>query len=477
MAFTRRQFMTRTGILTAGAALGPTLIPHPLLRRALADYMGDKYLVLLQADGGNDGLNTVIPNGNGSYGALRTRYEVVRDTGSGGLQIDESDLTATAIGDDPLSVTPLALHPGLTGFQTLYNAGRLAVIQGCGYPNQDLSHAASRGYWQSGDPLGTVGGNTGWMGRYLIAMGYDALDISSVNVRSSVAEEFVQSLTNVLALTQLSSFTFPYDDYDPADDARKRTAYLALYGAAAASSEPTWRFLGDVGSATLKASEHYPPVSAIYTADRPSWDSGYTALGSGIANNLREVAKVIYATENELDDDVNARFFQVRRGGYDTHSNQGALSGRHWNLHQEVGNAVNHFYDDLANMPAAGGGNVAQKTVIVWWSEFSRRITQNATGTDHGSQGPMFVIGGSVNGGVYGNHPNINVLNSSGNTLYSQGDMDPYRSTDFRDVFGTVLKHWLGLGDPSVVFPADPAAPGQEDKYWTSPEFDLGFLP
>src|SRR5512140_987773 len=147
MTLSRRQFLTRTGLLTAGAALGPNLFENPFLRRALADYLGDKYLVLLQVDGGNDGLNTVIPNGNGSYGALRTRYETVRQTGSGGLQIDESALAATAIGNDPASATPLALHPALTGFKTLYDAGSLAVIQGCGYPNQDLSHATSRGYW------------------------------------------------------------------------------------------------------------------------------------------------------------------------------------------------------------------------------------------------------------------------------------------------------------------------------------------
>jgi len=474
MAFTRRQFLTRTGLLTAGAALGPGFLPGSVMRRALADYMGDKYLVLLQADGGNDGLNTVIPNGNGSYGALRSRYEIVRTPGSGGLQIDEDDLTATAIGNDPLSGTPLALHPALTGFEALYSDGNLAVVQGCGYPNQDLSHATSRGYWQTGDPLKTVGGNNGWMGRFLIAMSYDANDISSVNVRASVAEEFIQPTTNVLAFTRLSNFTFPYDNYDSNDDAHKRAAYVALYGAAAVDAEPTRKFLGNTGTATLKASEHYPAVDAIYKSDRPSWNSGYTSLGTGMANNLREVAKVIYATENGFEAEVNARFFQVRRGGYDTHSNQGALTGRQRNLHLEVGNAVNYFFNDLAAMPAVGGGTVADKTLIVWWSEFSRRVTQNATGTDHGSQGPMFLIGPGVNSGVYGNHPNINTVNSSGNTIYSQNPSDPYRSTDFRDVFGTVLKHWLGLTDPSDVFPADP---GDPNKFWTLPNFDLGFLP
>lgn len=77
-------------------------------------------------------------------------------------------------------------------------------------------------------------------------------------------------------------------------------------------------------------------------------------------------------------------------------------------------------------------------------------------------------------GGVYGNHPDINTLSSGGNTIYSQAGADPYRSTDFRDVFGTVLKHWLGLANPSLVFPTDP---GPAATYWTTPNFDMGFLP
>jgi uncharacterized protein (DUF1501 family) len=114
---------------------------------------------------------------------------------------------------------------------------------------------------------------------------------------------------------------------------------------------------------------------------------------------------------------------------------------------------------------------IAHKVTTVVWSEFSRRINQNSSGTDHGSHGPMFVIGG----GVYGNHPNIGALDTRGNTKYSQDNAAPYRSTDFRDVFGTILKHWLNLGDPTTVFPVDSF--GDPDNYWENPDFDLGFLP
>ena len=120
---------------------------------------------------------------------------------------------------------------------------------------------------------------------------------------------------------------------------------------------------------------------------------------------------------------------------------------------------------------------VADRLCLVTWSEFSRRVRQNANGTDHGSQGPVFVIGGAVRGGVYGHHPNINAaaLGSDGNTVYSQASSNPYRSTDFRDVYGTLLKHWLNIpaAQLSAVLPVDS---GDPSAYWTAPNFDLPFL-
>jgi uncharacterized protein (DUF1501 family) len=175
---------------------------------------------------------------------------------------------------------------------------------------------------------------------------------------------------------------------------------------------------------------------------------------------------------------VQARFFQLSNGGYDTHSDQGGATGQHYDLHREVGDSLKVFYDDLADM------GVADKVLTVVWSEFSRRIEQNQNGTDHGSQGPMFVIGGpaALNGGVYGNHPNIDALDidadGNGNTIYRQ-TANAFRSTDFRDVFGTILKHWLNMSQvqilSSVLIPDTLAG-----EYWTLAngiDLDMGFLP
>src|SRR5437867_12871246 len=124
MALTRRQFLKRSGAASAAALLGPSLFTSPLLRRAFAETIGDRYLVVLFLDGGNDGLNTVVPVDDGG-GSLRSAYEMARLSGTGGLRITPAELSASLIGSDPHSGAQLALHPGLGGFKALYDLGKL----------------------------------------------------------------------------------------------------------------------------------------------------------------------------------------------------------------------------------------------------------------------------------------------------------------------------------------------------------------
>src|SRR6185503_19476790 len=170
MALTRRQFLARTGIATAGSFFGPGLA-NPFLRQALADTIGDRYLVVVFLDGGNDGLNTVTPiaNGNnmGTYGFsgdLRAVYAAKRTS------IRLTDSALLPIGNDLGTNTPLGLHPGLQGLYNLQTNGDagVAVIQNCGYPIPNLSHDESRQNFETADPLG-VGDGTGWVGRHLAA--------------------------------------------------------------------------------------------------------------------------------------------------------------------------------------------------------------------------------------------------------------------------------------------------------------------
>ena len=475
MAITRRQFLKRSGAAAAGGLLIPSIFNNPLLRRALADTIGDRYFVVLYLDGGNDGLNTVTPATNGG-GTLRDDYDDAR----GNINLSPGQLGATLIGNDPNTGAQLAIHPGfagtgagLGGLKALYDAGNVAVIQGVGYPDYSLSHDESRVIWQTANPLGLGSYSaTGWMGRFLAdaSQAYSGQDIPAVNIQDKVVGEFKQNQTSVLAIQRLRTFGFPYDHgLTEDDDPFRRSAFDALHQAAAGTAQPTMQYIGNSGSATLLSSESYPLLHSLYQTDRATYSQLYDDIDKGTARDFREIAKVIYGVATGQPN-INARFFQLSNGGYDTHSDQGGATGQHYDLHKEVGDSLRVFFEDLANMP----GNVADKTTVVVWSEFSRRIHQNGNGTDHGSQGPVFVVGGKVQGGVYGNHPNIAeaAQDDEGNTVYSQNSSDPFESTDIREVYGTILKNWCGMPVSAVnaILPLDS---GDPDTRWTTRKYPV----
>ncbi|HSQ00772.1 MAG TPA: DUF1501 domain-containing protein [Candidatus Dormibacteraeota bacterium] len=507
MAITRRQFLGRTGLATAGALFGPTLFRSPWMQQAMAATIGDRYFIVLFLDGGNDGQNTVIPVSGGSTigsGAkgLRALYEDARDDPgtAGGIRILNPLVPTPGPGApaliDPNSGCQLGFHPGLASLRDMYEQGMVAVLQGCGYPEYNLSHEVSRGIWEHGNPLSTVG--SGWMGRYLAAAGYLGGDIPAVNIGGSVSGEYQQTATSVLVFNRLQDFGFPYDDSFNDDDAAKDAAFNALCNAALANGNAPIEYIGSTGKSTLTATNAYPALHSQYQADRLAWSHLYNfdnppGLNTSTARGFREIAKVIYGVaRGALPSSLSARFFELANGGYDTHSSQGGeqTDGDHYRLHAEVSDAIKLFYEDLADMAAGaavGSGlyDLPNKVTVLVWSEFSRRVRQNDSGTDHGSQGPMFVIGGAnaINGGVYGNHPNIdpsdatNGIDDNGNSRYSQDNANPQRSTDFRDVYGTIMKQWLGIANPLPELPLDSDLGYSGPDYWTVANFNMGFMP
>jgi uncharacterized protein (DUF1501 family) len=493
MAITRRQFIKRGGLVTAGTLLGPQLFGNVLMRQAYAALEdNDRYFVIIFLDGGNDGLNTVIPAGVAAPGNLREAYNDARSN----INITEAELTNSLIDVDAGSGMQLGIHPGFNvpndffengagtgGLKALYDANMVAVIQGCGYPEYSLSHEESRVIWQTGVPIGPAAG-TGWVGRYL-ASTYGGSQIPAVNIDDSIVGELRQSATSVLAIRDLDGFAFPFDQNHPedvgdplADVGKKAWAFRQLNLSAITGGQPSSVYIGNTGTATLDATNAYQNLSANYDGDRPAFSTLYDNVGRSLAHDLREVARVIYGVEQGVPN-VNARFFQLSNGGYDTHSDQGGAeqNGQHFSLHAELGASLKVFFDDLADM----GSGLENRVTVLVWSEFSRRIPQNDNGTDHGSQGPMFVIGGAVTGGVYGKHPNIadSALDDEGNTEYTQSAGN-HRSTDFRDVYGTILKHWVSLSHATVqgLLPLDstPDAIADPDHYWRTENFDLGFV-
>src|SRR5205085_2376158 len=120
-----------------------------------------------------------------------------------------------------------------------------------------------------------------------------------------------------------------------------------------------------------------------------------------------------------------------------------------------IGNTGAATYLVSQNYPALDGYYQSSRPAPIQqaYDDVGRSVQQNENGTDHGSQGPMFVIGGSVVGGVYGNHPNLDDVDDEGNTKYSQDGLNDFRSTDFRDVYGTIMKHWLNMPDSTIIDP------------------------
>jgi uncharacterized protein (DUF1501 family) len=489
MAITRRQFLKCSGLATAGSIFGPSLFGSPWLQRAFAETIGDRYVVVIYLDGGNDGLNTVTPADNG-LGTLRTAYEAARDlnAATGGIGLTPAQLTNTLIGLDPNTQCQLAIHPAMTGLKSLYDLGKVAVVQNCGYPDYSLSHEDSRSIWQSGDPPRSYLDGSGWIGRHLAApsVGYAGGDVPAIAISDRVTGELANGLTSVLAIQNVLEFDFPFDQYSQDDIAAKQAAYTALHDNAIATAQSTLAYIGSTGLATYQTSLTYPALEAYYTANRPpAIQQAYEDLGRGLAIDLREVAKIITGvnqnvlTGNTAFPAVQGRFFQVSSGGFDTHADQGGAdpNGQHFDLLSEISDSIKAFYDDMVDL------GIADKVLILTYSEFSRRIQQNENGTDHGSQAPMFIVGGSVVGGVYGNHPNLDDVDDEGNTKYSQDPLNDFRTTDFRDVYGTIMKHWLNMPANTVIDPITPANgvlrldSGDPTLYWTAADLDMGFLP
>lgn len=426
----RRRFLT-SGAATA-AALG---MPHPFQRAILGAQTAfaapaDAILVLVQLEGGNDGLNTVAPIDNAPGFAQRTLYDSARPS----IGIPVADLLDTEIGADPVKGNRLALHPSLAPLHDLYTGGNLAVVNGVAYPNQNLSHFRSEDIWMSANPTGSF--VNGWLGRYLDSA-FTPSDLKAVDLDKTLSPAFFSVDSNVLAVNALSEFVLA-DDPLPvyADLAAKKAALQAAYAAEADPLETTGtqHAVGSSGSVLLGALDDYAAVDT-------TWASNLNGKPGRLAKRFKDISSIL---RNDVlgGNPLGARFFHVRQGGYDTHSNQGALSGRQADLFTELATDLKAFYDDTVAL------GISNKVLVLTFSEFGRRVAQNGgNGTDHGEASVLFAIGDAVVGGVYGTVPALNDLNK-GNLKVQ---------IDFRRIYATVIDKWLAT--PGAHVPLLPGGP------------------
>jgi len=353
---------------------------------------GNKILVVLQLSGGNDGLNTVIPVSNDMYYKARP-----------GLGIKKEN--ALLINDDA------GLNPALTAFKELYDDGSLAILNNVGYPNPDRSHFRSMDIWQSASNSNEYV-NNGWLGRYLDAQcsGCDkpvqALEIDDVLSLSLKGEKM-----NGIAMRD------PKRLYNTSHE--KYFKDVLAQHTTAAGEQPV-DYLYKTMAGTLSSADYIFEQSKL----RPT---GATYPATGLGQSLKTIASLVFS-------DINTKVYYVSLGSFDTHVGQGAQQKR---LFTEMNDAIKAFVADLKL------NNRFQDVLLMTFSEFGRRVTQNASGgTDHGTANNMFFAGGALQQkGMLNAMPDLADL--------QEGDLK--HSVDFKDVYATVLNKWLKADDQLIL--------------------------
>jgi uncharacterized protein (DUF1501 family) len=408
----RRSFIKAAPVAVLPAFLsGLTLKAYgtsPLMSALAAENSNtDKVLVLIQLNGGNDGLNTVIPIDQYS-GLSGYRSNVL---------IQQSKVL-------PLNgYSGTGLHPSMPEIQQMFNNGKVRIVQNVGYPNPNFSHFRSTDIWTSAaDSNQNL--TTGWAGRYLnyefpnFPTGYPNAtmpDPIAIQVGSFVSPVFQGPTINLaMAISDPTSF---YNLLTGNNDPAPNTP---------AGDELTYvRTIAD--KTNLFA-------NTIKNAANSVTSQGAYPANNSLADQLKIVARLIGGG-------LKTKVYMVSLGGFDTHAQQvntGATdTGAHAELLKQVSQAIKAFQDDIQGL------GVADKVLGMTFSEFGRRIISNfSSGTDHGSAAPLFLFGNKVIPGILGDNPQISGSISVNDNLPMQ--------YDFRSVYASVLQDWFCVPQNTV---------------------------
>ena len=382
----RRKFLALSGgagVAAAANILSVSDIAQAALTRPLPS--GTPILVVVTLYGGNDGLNTVVPYSDSLYYKLRPEISYAPEKV---LQLDSS----------------LGLNPSMGAVKTLWDKEKVAIIRGVGYPNSDHSHFSSMAIWQSGERTQTT--KTGWLGRWIDTQAEDPL--LAINL-GSVLPPLLVGKKRSGSVLPLGGLVTPTGTL--ARDCSRLSLPSQGENALAARAATSLRNL-------LNISESVSPIlkaPAPTATDLPTVNGGNAGGDNNLSQQLDVVAKLLSAG-------APTRVWAVSLGGFDTHANEANAQSE---LIGIVSNSVSRFLSQLV-----ASGRSKDVTVLVY-SEFGRRVAANASaGTDHGTSGPVFVIGDGVKGGFYGDQPSLNNL--------TQGDLAV--TTDFRDIYATLLE-------------------------------------
>ena len=360
----------------------------------------DPVLAVLQLSGGNDALNTIIPYSNPLYADNRPSVRVSEDQ-------------VLPINDQ------IAFNPAMAPIKELYDQGKVAIIQGVGYPNPNRSHFRSMDIWHTCEPE-TVG-NEGWLGRAI-----RDLDPTGENVLTGV--NFGRGLPRSLAAPGVPVASVgnleTYGVLTGIEDDQREEAldiFSRMYSPAMGRGQ-VMDYLSHTGMDALKGAD-------ILSTAPEKYSSTVEYGGNSVAQYMRNIAQTHIAG-------FGTRFLYTTApyNSFDTHAGQMVGHSKLWS---EVSAAVRDFQSDLEENDAADN-----MTLLVF-TEFGRRVHDNGSGTDHGSGGVAFVIGNNVKGGLYGEYPSLD------ESKLLEGDL--HFNNDFRGLYSTLLENWIGIDAKTIV--------------------------
>lgn len=406
--------MNRRDFIQNGVAAFTVGFAAPAFLSDLAAAQGGsrRNLVVLYLSGGNDALSTLVPYRDPQYYARRPT-----------LAVPAADVLQ--IGSDSAGRS-LGLHPRLGGLRSIFNAGRLAIVQRTGYPNSSRSHFLGTDIWSTADPSSPQG--AGWLGRYLDTLPSPVDPLIAWSTVRETPRTLLARSVGVPSIPNVQQYAFasPNGGAD-AVAARESATRIASH---LPVDQPHLAFV------------NHTAQSAFATLDRVSTVATYRASvgypNNGLGQALRTVA-------GAMVNGVGTRVFWVQTGGFDTHALQrtNAANGTYPGLMSTLDGALLAFYTDLQNQ------GLLDDTLLVQFSEFGRRINENGSeGTDHGAAGMMMLMGGGVRGGLYGTAADLRPAPDNP-TLENNGN-DVRHETDFRSVYASVIDRWLG-GDSAAV--------------------------
>jgi uncharacterized protein (DUF1501 family) len=354
-----------------------------------------RILVVVQLDGGNDGLNTVVPFADDVYYKFRPK-----------LGIDAK--TVHKVDDH------IGLNPALRGFVPLLESQRLAIVQSVGYPNPSRSHFESMAIWQTAR-RDAKDATSGWLARWLDGHpNSPGGDAPALHIGASTVPQALQGgRSHVPSLARADQLQRRVGPADPAEAAAQRQALDAV---AQNGSDTSGSILPFVQRSMLDTYASSDRIEAVLK--NRSASTGYPEF-YGLAQRLKLIAQLIKAG-------LSTPLYYTQLGGFDTHSGQ---LNTHAALLRELSESTRAFLDDVDK------AGLADRVLILAFSEFGRRVAENASaGTDHGTAAPVFLLGRAVRPGLHGTNPDLKNLR----------DGDPIPSLDFRRVYAAVWEGWLG---------------------------------